>query len=51
MVRDNATLIFFDDITSLLPAGVITLLMVSVNFVLASPVLWPQNRNSLSVMR
>jgi len=33
MVRDNATLISFGDITPLLPAGAIALLTVSVNFV------------------
>jgi peptide/nickel transport system permease protein len=33
MVRDNATLISFGDITPLLPAGCIALLTVSVNFV------------------
>ena len=33
MVRDNATLIAFDDITPLLPAGAIALLTVAMNFV------------------
>ena len=33
MVRDNATLITFGDITPLLPAGAIALLTVAVNFV------------------
>ncbi len=33
MVRDNATLISFGDVTPLLPAGAIALLTVSVNFV------------------
>ena len=33
MVRDNATLISYDDITPLLPAGAIALLTVAVNFV------------------
>jgi peptide/nickel transport system permease protein len=33
MVRDNATLITFGDITPLLPAGAIALLTVGVNFV------------------
>ena len=33
MVRDNATLITFGDITPLLPAAAIALLTVSVNFV------------------
>jgi peptide/nickel transport system permease protein len=33
MVRDNATLISFGDITPLIPAGAIALLTVSVNFV------------------
>ena len=33
MVRDNATLISFDDITPLLPAGAIALLTVATNFV------------------
>ena len=33
MVRDNATLISYGDITPLLPAGAIALLAVSVNFV------------------
>jgi len=33
MVRDNATLITFSDITPLLPAGAIALLTVAVNFV------------------
>ena len=33
MVRDNATLISYDDITPLLPAGAITLLTVATNFV------------------
>jgi peptide/nickel transport system permease protein len=33
MVRDNATLITFEDITPLLPAGAIALLTVGVNFV------------------
>lgn len=33
MVRDNATLISFDDITPLLPAGAIALLTVAMNFV------------------
>ena len=32
MVRDNATLITFGDITPLLPAGAIALLTVGVNF-------------------
>ncbi len=33
MVRENATLITFGDITPLLPAGAIALLTVAVNFV------------------
>jgi len=33
MVRDNATLITYGDITPLLPAGAIALLTVAVNFV------------------
>jgi len=33
MVRDNATLITFGDVTPLLPAGAIALLTVGVNFV------------------
>jgi peptide/nickel transport system permease protein len=33
MVRDNATLISYDDITPLLPAGAIALLTVAINFV------------------
>lgn len=33
MVRENATLITFGDVTPLLPAGAIALLTVSVNFV------------------
>ncbi len=33
MVRDNATLISYDDITPLLPAGAIALLTVAMNFV------------------
>jgi peptide/nickel transport system permease protein len=33
MVRDNATLITYEDITPLLPAAAIALLTVSVNFV------------------
>jgi peptide/nickel transport system permease protein len=33
MVRDNATLITYGDITPLLPAGAIALLTVGVNFV------------------
>jgi peptide/nickel transport system permease protein len=33
MVRDNATLITFGDITPLLPAGAIAMLTVGVNFV------------------
>ena len=33
LVRDNASLITFGDITPLLPAGAIALLTVSVNFV------------------
>lgn len=33
MVRDNSTLITYDDITPLLPAGAISLLTVAVNFV------------------
>ena len=33
MVRDNATLITFGDVTPLLPAGCIALLTVAVNFV------------------
>ena len=33
MVRDNATLINFGDVTPLLPAGAIALLTVAVNFV------------------
>ena len=33
MVRDNATLISYDDITPLLPAGAIALLTVATNFV------------------
>ena len=33
MVRDNATLINYDDITPLLPAAAIAILTVAVNFV------------------
>ena len=33
MVRDNATLINYDDITPLLPAAAIAVLTVAVNFV------------------
>jgi peptide/nickel transport system permease protein len=33
MVRENATLITFGDITPLLPAGAIALLTVAINFV------------------
>jgi peptide/nickel transport system permease protein len=33
MVRDNATLITYDDVTPLLPAGAIALLTVAMNFV------------------
>ena len=33
MVRDNATLITYGDVTPLLPAGAIALLTVAVNFV------------------
>ena len=33
MVRDNATLISFEDITPLLPAGAIALLTIAMNFV------------------
>ena len=33
MVRDNATLIAFGDITPLLPAGAIALLTIAINFV------------------
>ena len=33
MVRDNSTLITYDDITPLLPAAAIALLTVAVNFV------------------
>jgi peptide/nickel transport system permease protein len=33
MVRDNATLITYGDITPLLPAGAIALLTIGVNFV------------------
>ena len=33
MVRDNATLITYGDITPLIPAGAIALLTVAVNFV------------------
>ncbi|RVC10871.1 ABC transporter permease, partial [Mesorhizobium sp. M7A.F.Ca.AU.002.02.1.1] len=33
MVRENATLITYGDVTPLLPAGAIALLTVSVNFV------------------
>lgn len=33
MVRENATLITFGDVTPLLPAGAIALLTVAVNFV------------------
>jgi peptide/nickel transport system permease protein len=33
MVRDNATLITFGDVTPLLPAGAIAMLTVGVNFV------------------
>jgi peptide/nickel transport system permease protein len=33
MVRENATLITYGDITPLLPAGAIALLTVAVNFV------------------
>ena len=33
MVRENATLISYDDITPLLPAGAIALLTVATNFV------------------
>jgi peptide/nickel transport system permease protein len=33
MVRDNASLITFEDITPLLPAGAIALLTVAINFI------------------
>ncbi len=42
MVRDNATLITFGDITPLLPAGAIALLTVAVNFVVD----WMLHRSS-----
>ncbi len=33
MVRDNATLITFEDMTPLLPAGAIALLTIAINFI------------------
>ena len=42
MVRDNATLITFGDLTPFLPAGAIALLTVAVNFVVD----WQLHRSS-----